>query len=231
MTHDEIAQLLWPPDFATRGTEVYAVLDGARDGRIHQMVGSSDLAWCCLYAGAVPAELREVAPYLVHLRPQALFTSELLAACWGQAWGIWLVSAAPFEEIRRHLRRFLRVKDERGRKLLFRYYDPIVLAAFLPTCTAAELAELFGPIDAFLVETDAAGEITELWFDGTALRTRSRAVDQGHTASTGPAIALSGAPGATAREFAVGGSTITEAREKTGAGERIRPDPARADSR
>ena len=87
-----------------------------------------------------------------------------------------MVSAAPFEEIRRHLRRFLRVKDERGRRLLFRYYDPIVLAAFLPTCTAAELAEVFGPIDAFLVETVGPDcDLTEIRFDGVVLHTKIRA--------------------------------------------------------
>lgn len=138
------------------------------------MVGSSDLVWRCLYTGRLPAELLEVAPYLVHMQPHASFTSDLLSRGWGHAWGIWLVSAAPFEEVRRHLRRFLRVKDERGRQLLFRDYDPIVLATFLPTCTAGELAELFGPIDAFLVETGTDSVLTEMRFDGMVLHTEIR---------------------------------------------------------
>jgi len=186
---EPVLPLLWPPGFETRGTELYAVLDGARDPRIHELVGASELAWRCLYAGRLPAELLEVAPYLVHVRPDAAFTHTLLTAGWGQAWGIWLVSAAPFDELRRHLRRFLQAKDERGRQLLFRYYDPVVLAAFLPTCTPAELAELFGPIDAFLVETEVTGEVAELWFDGAALRTRIRTAAAIQPASTGPAIA------------------------------------------
>jgi hypothetical protein len=175
MTREEqILQLMWPPDFATRGTEIYAVLDGARDRRIHQMVGSSELAWRCLYAGALPAELLEVAPYLACMRPHASFTNDIISQGWGHAWGIWLISAAPFDHLRRHLRRFLRVQDEAGRHLLFRYYDPIVLATFLPTCTTAELAELFGPIDAFLIEAGSGPEITEFRFDGSALDTRVR---------------------------------------------------------
>jgi hypothetical protein len=104
-----------------------------------------------------------------------LFTRDVLSAGWGHAWGIWLVSAAPFDEIRHHLRRFLCVQDEAGRRLLFRYYDPVVLARFLPTCTAAELTELFGPIDAFLVEVGADLQITEFHFNGDSLRTRTRA--------------------------------------------------------
>jgi hypothetical protein len=103
--------------------------------------------------------------------PHAAFTRAILAHGWGRAWGIWLICAAPLEEVRRHLRRFLRVRDESGRHLLFRYYDPVVLAMFLPTCTPAELRELYGPIDAFLVEADHGSAVRELRFDGAALRT------------------------------------------------------------
>lgn len=183
MTRDEqVLQLLWPDRLAASGAQLYAVLDGARDRRIHRMVAASELDWRCLYAGDLPAELREVAPYLAHMRPDAQVTHQTISAGWGRAWGIWLVSAAPFEQLRRHLRRFLRVQDPQGRRLLFRYYDPVVLATFLPTCTERELAELFGPIDAFVIEAEAdagagAGDgpaITEFRFDGFTLQVRSR---------------------------------------------------------
>jgi hypothetical protein len=87
------------------------------------------------------------------------------------------VSSAPFEELHRHLRRLLRVRDDTGRRLLFRYYDPIVLAAFLPSCTTGELAQLYGPIDTFLVEDGASPAIRQYRFDGVALHTRIRAAD------------------------------------------------------
>jgi hypothetical protein len=54
--------------------------------------------------------------------------------------------------VRRHLRRFLRVTDERGKQLLFRYYDPRVLRIYLPTCTTAELETFFGPLVRFVAE-------------------------------------------------------------------------------
>ena len=38
--------------------------------------------------------------------------------------------ALPVDELRRHLRRFLLVKDESGRQLYFRYYDPRVLRLY-----------------------------------------------------------------------------------------------------
>ena len=182
MTYDDqILRLLWPADFHLRGTELYAVLDGARDIRIHRMLGSSEVASRCLYAGVLSQDLREVGPYLVHAQTHAALTRQIIATGWGEAWGIWIVSAAPFDDLYRHLRRFLRVRSG-GRPLLFRYYDPVVLDSFLPTCTADELATLFGPIDAFLVERGPARQVVELRFDGVGLRTHVRTPDHGLSA-------------------------------------------------
>ena len=51
------------------------------------------------------------------------------------------------------------VSDPDTRKsYYFRFYDPVVLDTFIPTCTARQRAELFGEITAFLVE-GRAGEI------------------------------------------------------------------------
>lgn len=175
MTPEEpVLQLLWPPEVAMRGNETYAVFDGARDPRIHAMVASSGLDWRCLYAGALAPELVEVAPYLVHMQPHARFTREAISLGWRHAWGIWLVSAARFDEVCRHLRRLLRVQDATGRRLLFRFYDPFVLPAVLSTSTIAELAEIFGPIDLFLVDAPSGPAMIELRFDGTALFSRVR---------------------------------------------------------
>ena len=39
--------------------------------------------------------------------------------------------------------------------LYFRYYDPRVLRAWLPTCDPAQLAEFFGPVEFFIAEDEA----------------------------------------------------------------------------
>ena len=36
--------------------------------------------------------------------------------------------------------------------MLFRFYDPRVMRMYLPTCTAEELAIVFGPVGAYLLE-------------------------------------------------------------------------------
>jgi Domain of unknown function (DUF4123) len=165
---EQILRRLWPTDFPTPRTELFAILDGARDPSICRTLEASTLDYRCLYAGALPRALVAVAPYLVHLHAHAPFTRWLIEQSWGRSWGVFLHSAATLDELRRHLRRFLRVKDERGRRLLFRYYDPRVLRAYLPTCTPAELAAVFGPIDRFCVES-ADERVCELSFDGARL--------------------------------------------------------------
>jgi hypothetical protein len=47
------------------------------------------------------------------------------------------------------------VEIEGSRKsVYFRYYDPRILHAFLPTCAPPQVRDFFGPIKAFIVETD-----------------------------------------------------------------------------
>ena len=57
---------------------------------------------------------------------------------WGDAWGVWARSEVAFDDVRRHMRRFLRVQGEDGRRMLFRWYDPRVLRVYLPSCTDDE---------------------------------------------------------------------------------------------
>jgi hypothetical protein len=50
------------------------------------------------------------------------------------------------------------------RKLLFRFYDPRVLRAYLPTCLAEELNIVFGPVRNFWMESRDPGELLEFRF-------------------------------------------------------------------
>lgn len=138
---------------------LYAILDGARAPNIHRLVLNCGLTQSCLYAGKLPPELVEVAPYLVQLRPGAPATEQLLAAGWGKSWGIFVQSPAHPDALRRHLRRFLKVKDASGKSLVFRYYDPRVLRVYLPTCTDDELDFLFGPVEQFFAESEDGGSM------------------------------------------------------------------------
>jgi hypothetical protein len=64
------------------------------------------------------------------------------------------------------------VRDERGNRLVFRYYDPRVLRVYLPTCTASELRRVFGPIECFWMES---GDPEELFkFDYRAMELKEK---------------------------------------------------------
>lgn len=87
----------------------------------------------------------------------------------GRQLGIFLRPHARIESLRRYLRELLIVKDERGKRLIFRYYDPRVLRVYLPTCFTQELQTVFGPIDRFLVEGEDPAALIRFGFDGVAL--------------------------------------------------------------
>ena len=165
--YPRVASALWPPD-APPGTSVWAVLDCARDDRIYPALRTSRLDYLCLYSGRLPRSLESAAPHLVELSPSYTFTSQLIEMGWGKSWGIFLRIADP-SNLRHHLRTFLRVKDESGRILLFRYYDPRVLRAYLPTCRRDELATIFGPVERFIAEGEDGGSATVFAFDGLRL--------------------------------------------------------------
>jgi hypothetical protein len=155
---DQLTQRLWP-----RGDDehTYALLDGARDPAVQDWITSSQVPSRCLYIGDLDPALARVAPYLVRLPRTAPASRALLERAWGAAWGVFFRSTAPMEALHRHFRRLLRVQDQRGVRMLFRFYDPRVLRVYLPTCRAEELNQVFGPVEFFAVESEDGGGVLE----------------------------------------------------------------------
>jgi hypothetical protein len=152
---------------------LYAILDGARDQQIVPRIRASGVDALCLFDGELDPALAAAAPYLIALEPAEPFIRMLLAKGWDNAWGILLTSAAPLGALRRHFRRYLKVVDEDGRQLMFRYYDPRVLQVFLPTCTAAELEFMFGPVRGFLLKSGGQGAYLRVSESGDRLEATS----------------------------------------------------------
>lgn len=169
---ERVVERLWaaPPGGAV--PDVYALLDAARDERIHPWIRRRALDYTCLFAGPLAPELAAAAPYLVHLYRSERFSRELVELAWGRSWGTFVVASASMEELRVHFRGFLRVRDERGKRFLFRYYDPRVLRAYLPTCDARELGTVFGPVWRLCAEDESGGALLEYTQRDGALETR-----------------------------------------------------------
>jgi hypothetical protein len=109
---------------------LYAVLDGARDDRILELLREHVEPHRSLYEGAEGESLDEVAPYLVGpMQDGSALLEKLVQEGWGKRWGIWCTSREGFREVRRHWRRLLMVEiEETGEPLYFRFYDPLVMA-------------------------------------------------------------------------------------------------------
>ena len=127
---------------------LYAVLDACNSPAIQAKVAElRSPQVLCLYRGEVAPEILEVAPYLVRM-DLALF-QWLVETVWSEPWGIFVVAKLEPEAVRKHLRKFLMVKDETGQAMYFRYYDPRVLPTFLESCNRQELDSFFGGMAAF----------------------------------------------------------------------------------
>ncbi len=139
--------------FARQKLPVFALVDAARSPSVLQTLRVHGELFYSLYDGPDGEALDEVAPYLVQLHARSPLLEVLVREHWGESWGVFLWALTDLKTLRRHLRRSLMVQDAQGKDMYFRFYDPRVLRVFLPTCTPAELAEFFGPINAFLIES------------------------------------------------------------------------------
>ena len=141
---------------------MYAVLDGASVPELPQVLYREAVRSECLFRGKLEPDVAQTAPYLVELKPEAPFTDWLLSEGWGKHWGIFAVSQADFIKLRGHFRTFLMVYDPDNEPLYFRYYDPRVFRAYLPTCNKAETATLFGPVSYYLAESAESAKALRL---------------------------------------------------------------------
>lgn len=151
---------------ADRGA-LYAVLDACDEPRVPLKVRDiRPERAASLYRGAAAEDLAAIAPYLV--RADAELVEWIATNLWTAPWGIFAVSDAGFDALRTHFRKFLLVDAPDGDKWYFRFYDPRVLARFLPTCDAVQLTDFFGPVTAYGwtdLDTYGATLARQVWFD------------------------------------------------------------------
>lgn len=136
---------------------LWAVIDAARSRRALQLAEESVDAHASLYQGDRGRGLDDAAPYLVRLAADSGLYGRLLEEGWGDAWGIFVASRAKPKMVRRSMRRLLMVETEHEReRLYFRFYDPRVLAKFLPLATPRQRSELLAEVDGIYFEDEDA---------------------------------------------------------------------------
>ncbi len=127
----------------------YFVIDACDEPQVPQLVKQlgSDLA-VSLYRGWTETYYWALAPYL--FRANSTLFQWVQENLPGKPWGIALKCSADLPTVRKHLRRFLQVKLPDHRKVLFRFYDPRPLPAFLNSSSTEQLSAFFGPIESLL---------------------------------------------------------------------------------
>lgn len=140
---------------------LYGIVDLARDERLQALLWESVEEFRSLYEGPQGERVRDMAPHLVALPEGSELLEVLAREGWGHGWGVFLASAQPLPEVRRHLRKLLRVKLESfPERVYFRFYDPRVLREFLQVCTPEQRQVLFGStVESFLFE-GTGGEVS-----------------------------------------------------------------------
>lgn len=150
----------------------FIVLDAARMYHSMEAVCSLNPTAQSLYLLEKDDPVQQVAPYLFQLADKEAFCNYFMDKGWGDSWGIIIFSNAGFEEVKRHLRRFLMVKTEDGVELYFRFYDPRVLRIFLPSCDPKQVMEFFGPVNSFLLEDEDPRFGIQYWHENGHLQFR-----------------------------------------------------------
>jgi len=132
----------------------YIVLDAAKMQNHLKVAKHFNPRHLCLYSGEAEEKLGGVAPWLFSLPKHSDFRAWYYARSGQQNWGIILQCNKDLKTIYKHLKKFLMVKTEDGKKLYFRFYDPRVLPTFLETSDEEQLKAFFGPIEKYILEAD-----------------------------------------------------------------------------
>ncbi|MFT6028324.1 MAG: hypothetical protein ACI8O8_000048 [Oleiphilaceae bacterium] len=146
---------------------LYVIVDGAQDDSIATMLRDTGDAWNSLYAMDVPDDLKAVGPWLFQLKKDDPLTAWCINEGLNNNWFIIFASKNKMmSHLRHHFRRFAVVKDEVGKYLYFRYYDPRVLRSYVPSCNAEEREYVFAHIPCFWVNSQDQDTMLQLFSDG-----------------------------------------------------------------
>ncbi len=136
---------------------LYAVVDAAKDYRL--AAAARDILGEPMrpLLRKVPRFVERVGPYVTPIRcaERGARYLELWSEHLGNNAGIFFFTKSWPQAVRSHLISIFEVFDEDRQMFFFRFYDPRVIRDYLPTCTAKECREFFGPIRCILADGEA----------------------------------------------------------------------------
>ncbi|AUG55451.1 DUF4123 domain-containing protein [Thalassospira marina] len=128
---DDLADILFGDIDKTgkTGLATYAVIDASKMRHLAENLASSGLEYRCLFTGEAGENLGDVAPYLVKLDRENRFSSDLLSKGdrpwqhWDSEAALFVRSAAGFDDIWRHMRKFTKIRDAGDKWFFLRFWD------------------------------------------------------------------------------------------------------------
>jgi hypothetical protein len=128
---EDLAPALFPADKRT-----FAILDAAQIQGLVDMMDAWEMQYRCLYKGKLAEDLRDLAPYLVHLRPYHKLTGWLFkdgaapSHLWDTDYGCFVLSEADIDTLQAHFRHYNTVQtDGSDHRLFLRFWSNPVLCA------------------------------------------------------------------------------------------------------
>ena len=115
----------------------YAILDAAKVANLAEMLETSGLEHRCLFKGDAFEGMKDAAPWIVRLEDGNRFTRNLFTRSdapwhlWDVEAGIYLQSSYDLATLWAHFRKFVKLKDRNERWQYFRFWEPLVLQAYL----------------------------------------------------------------------------------------------------
>lgn len=144
--------IIFAPCEADPELRCYLLLDAAASADIPTCLAGFNSGARCLFDGQVQDELGDVAPWLVEVTRHQAVTSWFVEEGLGQNWGVIIQSRLELPKLKTRLKRFLRVEDDSGESLFFKFYRPRNLNSVLPVFEADQRASFFKGIEAYFAE-------------------------------------------------------------------------------
>jgi len=132
--------------WTVREEQLLVMLDGAQIPNLHLMLRELNIQNLPLFRESPEENILHVTPYIARFSPSEIFLHWMTMNPTVLETALFCTSVQPLEQTHAHLRRFLLVKDDTGRQMYFRFWDPRVIEPFLKSGTPEERRWFCGPV-------------------------------------------------------------------------------------
>lgn len=137
---------------------LFAVVDVATEAGLIEKINRSGEQFCAFDETADPQDPGSLAPVLVSLSHESDLLVELLDEAWGKGAMVFLTSERAFHDVYGHLVGYVKYGDD-GAVRATSFHAPEVLYETLARCDSDAAEDFFGPITAFLSESENPDEL------------------------------------------------------------------------